>query len=1068
MKMTLEVFKSFAVLCLLSVFQKSAGTSASQLSEGHIHAAVEILHFKNPSGTSFLQYSTRSTRKCCDLSKSSNCDARDTCDVRFSVCIGSVTGQSLEDCVGILLNSTEVLKDTNSAWEATNIKFPVFNLTTWNSEEKITVYMIDDDTPGNNNATLAGDLIDIFTGDLKMQVDTDFWTSQQHLVTLTKCASVTIGIRVFCESNYYGENCSQYMKPDMFHHTDIVNRSIKHILDCKSNGSSVINIFTSDPYSYTIPSLKKRLVLFLVDKVCLMAANTVNVKIDNVRYEREILRVAFSGDCQKPITDLEVHHALNYMRSSEILQYFGNKVERLDETIKIKKGRLNIVYRLLDVFRVDSTGKTLLCRVNECNATIHIDYRNQSVTTWKVSLERGLNYCFRGLENTKQNNTEHIISEYPAVVSEPLEITIETDTRNGVKNPAAKFRIPVLNYTRTSVTGNSYRHLSPAEITRTDKIKGLGLTIGLFVWCSTGYTGKRCEESCETGQPDCNYDKCSPPGKHNYDHNIHCDHGHCNETTKLCECEPGYIGPMCRTQIDYCKLGLSDSPCIHGKCASNVHNITCECNKNYTGRLCETRIQEQTNFRRSERDTFNSGIVMTDLPSSKSMNEHKCLNFNSCGNGTSVNYKNNITCSCDIGFSGNQCKHVDYCASNPCFHGGFCVNTNNRFTCKCKDGFHGKKCDKIYKCSESLCQNNSTCINLTLSRNHTCLCQKGYTGRSCELKNHCESQSCENGTECHNHSNAEYTCKNRLFAKLTLPAHRPSFIDDDNVTDNMEKILGNITRNCSNIKILFDVIDSVNGSSTLYVAVLCDGTLLSSELIAKQFEYYPTDEIVEILHFIPLDKKNKAHTDGTMSDKMWIEEYWIILTGVATGVVAAGIGIVKALHIVYGKGKRQTHETRIGNNSTNYNEYVSFRHAFASDKANTLDTVKLEVSRKNLNFSKMGPAHVNPNHRRNSVHPEKYPGYPNATYYLSPQTEKQDRRAHSMADSIAESSVPRQTRSLDIINTDEWNDPQYGARQASFSTNDKKDFRKSYIDSKMTFLTRNPIYGLSKDQWQDT
>jgi hypothetical protein len=37
-----------------------------------------------------------------------------------------------------------------------------------------------------------------------------------------------------------------------------------------------------------------------------------------------------------------------------------------------------------------------------------------SVSNWATTFGHGINYCSRGLENT-QNNTVHIISEFPAV-----------------------------------------------------------------------------------------------------------------------------------------------------------------------------------------------------------------------------------------------------------------------------------------------------------------------------------------------------------------------------------------------------------------------------------------------------------------------------------------------------------------------------------------------------------------------------------------------------------------------------------------------------------------------------
>ena len=52
------------------------------------------------------------------------------------------------------------------------------------------------------------------------------------------------------------------------------------------------------------------------------------------------LRVSFSGQCRRPVTDLEVHHALNYMTSGEVYNYFSNNVERIDETLKIREASI--------------------------------------------------------------------------------------------------------------------------------------------------------------------------------------------------------------------------------------------------------------------------------------------------------------------------------------------------------------------------------------------------------------------------------------------------------------------------------------------------------------------------------------------------------------------------------------------------------------------------------------------------------------------------------------------------------------------------------------------------------
>ena len=121
---------------------------------------------------------------------------------------------------------------------------------------------------------------------------------------------------------------------------------------------------------------------------------------------------------------------------------------------------------------------------------------------------------------------------------------------------------------------------------------------------------------------------------------------------------------------------------------------------------------------------------------------------NDRGNCTGAN-----NCTCDIGYSGNQCERF-YCANNcnnrgtcigynkckcipgwtldecsqsscnkTCSYQGMCAGDDN---CFCYDGYKGVDCSQ-FACKNNCTQNQGSCIGPNV-----CLCKSGYTGQWCE------------------------------------------------------------------------------------------------------------------------------------------------------------------------------------------------------------------------------------------------------------------------------------------------------------------------------------------------
>nr|XP_032632567.1 slit homolog 3 protein [Chelonoidis abingdonii] len=112
-----------------------------------------------------------------------------------------------------------------------------------------------------------------------------------------------------------------------------------------------------------------------------------------------------------------------------------------------------------------------------------------------------------------------------------------------------------------------------------------------------------------------------------------CKHGICRsieKTSVICECHPGWTGPLCDQEIgDPC---LSNK-CIHGKCMAANFAYTCKCSEGYMGMYCNKK-----------NDSSNPCRIM------------KC-NHGQC----KISEHGEPYCECDPNYSGEHCDKENLC-----------------------------------------------------------------------------------------------------------------------------------------------------------------------------------------------------------------------------------------------------------------------------------------------------------------------------------------------------------------------------------------------------------------------
>ncbi|XP_078661784.1 uncharacterized protein LOC144905847 [Branchiostoma floridae x Branchiostoma belcheri] len=102
-----------------------------------------------------------------------------------------------------------------------------------------------------------------------------------------------------------------------------------------------------------------------------------------------------------------------------------------------------------------------------------------------------------------------------------------------------------------------------------------------------------------------------------------------------------------------------------------------------------------------------------------------------CAHGTCTDGVASYTCSCENGWTGNNCdQDLDDCLSSPCVH-GTCTDGVASYTCSCENGWTGNNCDQeIDGCWSNPCWLGGTCLDHV--NGYSCVCPKDKTGKHCE------------------------------------------------------------------------------------------------------------------------------------------------------------------------------------------------------------------------------------------------------------------------------------------------------------------------------------------------
>ncbi|KAM9249345.1 sushi, nidogen and EGF-like domain-containing protein 1 [Dugong dugon] len=214
--------------------------------------------------------------------------------------------------------------------------------------------------------------------------------------------------------------------------------------------------------------------------------------------------------------------------------------------------------------------------------------------------------------------------------------------------------------------------------------------------------------------------------------------------TALCQCPPGFFGPLCELEVTatpcnmntqcpdggYCmEYGgtylcvchtdhnashslpspCDSDPCFNGgSCDAHEDSYTCECPRGFYGKHCEK--------------------VRPRLCSSG-----PCRNGGTCKEAGGEYH-----CSCPYRFTGRHCEigKPDSCASGPCHNGGTCFHYIGKYKCECPPGFSGRHCETAPSpCFRSPCLNGATCEDL--GTDFSCRCRPGFTGRRCQAEVDC-------------------------------------------------------------------------------------------------------------------------------------------------------------------------------------------------------------------------------------------------------------------------------------------------------------------------------------------
>ncbi|XP_067839671.1 sushi, von Willebrand factor type A, EGF and pentraxin domain-containing protein 1 [Heptranchias perlo] len=208
---------------------------------------------------------------------------------------------------------------------------------------------------------------------------------------------------------------------------------------------------------------------------------------------------------------------------------------------------------------------------------------------------------------------------------------------------------------------------------------------GYVCECQPGFTGS----NCETNINECASDPCQ--------NSAMCQDG---VSRFLCLCQPGFMGLLCEEELDECK----SEPCLNdGRCIDGINAYYCKCTDGFKGAHCELDVNE-------------------------------CLSAPCLNHGMCLNLIGGFQCTCLPGFLGDTCEvNINECASLPCLNGGSCIDDINVFRCQCSPGYSGLVCGTdVNECESNPCLNHGVCVDALDS--YTCKCPPGLNGTRCETE----------------------------------------------------------------------------------------------------------------------------------------------------------------------------------------------------------------------------------------------------------------------------------------------------------------------------------------------
>ena len=152
-----------------------------------------------------------------------------------------------------------------------------------------------------------------------------------------------------------------------------------------------------------------------------------------------------------------------------------------------------------------------------------------------------------------------------------------------------------------------------------------------------------------------------------------------------------------------------------------------------------------------------------------------CESFPCQHEGQCANAVDSYTCTCEVGFSGENCEvDIDECAADPCGvnaaprRGQACTQIpQGGFFCQCETGWSGDDCTMENACDAGThnCGENAYCTAaLEQPGEFTCTCREGFEAAvqngPCEMIHLCDTTVCQNGAACTDSLGA-YSCECR-------------------------------------------------------------------------------------------------------------------------------------------------------------------------------------------------------------------------------------------------------------------------------------------------------------------